>query len=72
VHDQTSILKFIETKFNLGAMTYRDANANDLTDCLDFKTAAFRDPPTLVAPRLVPPAVSACQPGLPPLPALPS
>ncbi len=72
VHDQTSILKFIETKFNLGAMTYRDANADDLMDCLDIRAAAFRDPPTLAPPRLVPPAVSACQPGLPPLPAVPA
>ena len=27
VHDHTSILKLIETKWNLGALTYRDANA---------------------------------------------
>ena len=29
VYDHTSILKFIETKWNLPAMTYRDANANN-------------------------------------------
>jgi phospholipase C len=72
VHDHTSILKFIETKFNLGAMTYRDANADDLMDCLDFRAAAFRDPPTLAKPHLVPPAVSACQPDVPPLPTIPT
>ncbi len=27
VHDHTSVLRFIETKFNLGALTRRDANA---------------------------------------------
>jgi hypothetical protein len=36
VHDHTSILKFIETKWNLEAMTYRDANADDLLDCFDL------------------------------------
>jgi phospholipase C len=72
VHDHTSILKFIETKFNLGAMTYRDANADDLMDSLDFEAKAFRDPPTLAPPRLAPPAVSACQPDVPPLPPIPT
>ena len=31
--------KFIETKFNLGALTYRDANADNLLDCFDFQHA---------------------------------
>ncbi len=61
VHDHTSILKFIETKFNLGAMTYRDANADDLLDTLDFANPGFREPPLLPAPGL-PAAGSTCQP----------
>ena len=36
VHDHTSILKLIETKWNLGALTYRDANASNLLDSLDL------------------------------------
>ena len=36
VYDHTSILRFIETKFNLPALTYRDANAGDLLDLFDF------------------------------------
>jgi phospholipase C len=36
VYDHTSILAFLERKWNLKAMTYRDANANDLTDFLDL------------------------------------
>ena len=36
VHDHTSILKLIETKWNLPALTYRDANADNLLDSLDF------------------------------------
>ena len=50
VYDHTSILKTIERKWNLPAMTYRDANANDLLDCLDLRTRSFREPPTLAAP----------------------
>jgi phospholipase C len=61
VHDHTSILKFIETKFNLGAMTKRDANADNLLDSFDFKAAAFRDPPTLPKPGL-PATGSTCEP----------
>ena len=61
VHDHTSILKFIETKFNLGAMTYRDANADNLFDCFDFSNPRFLEPPVLPEPGL-PAAGSACQP----------
>jgi phospholipase C len=50
VYDHTSVLKTIERKWNLPAMTYRDANANDLLDCLDLQTRAFADPPTLASP----------------------
>jgi phospholipase C len=35
VYDHTSILAMVERKWNLPALTYRDANANDLTDFLD-------------------------------------
>jgi phospholipase C len=65
VHDHTSILKLIETKWNLPALTYRDANANDLLDCLDFHHApAFLDPPALPAPGLVA-RPATCTPGNP-------
>jgi phospholipase C len=50
VYDHTSVLKTIERKWNLPAMTYRDANANDLLDCLDLSRRAFADPPTLATP----------------------
>lgn len=67
VHDHTSILRFIETKFNLGALTRRDANASNLLDTLDFDAKAFADPPELPAPAL-PDAKSTCDPDGPPLP----
>jgi phospholipase C len=50
VYDHTSVLKTIEPKWNLPAITYRGANANDLLDCLDLRERAFADPPTLAAP----------------------
>ncbi|MBV8303862.1 MAG: hypothetical protein JOZ04_06605, partial [Acidimicrobiia bacterium] len=54
VHDHTSILKLVETKWNLGAMTYRDANASNLLDMVDLNARpAFADPPTLPLPGLV-------------------
>jgi phospholipase C len=37
LHDHTSVLKLIETKWNIGALTYRDANASNLLDSLDLK-----------------------------------
>ena len=36
VHDHTSILKLIETKWNLPALTYRDAAASNLLDSIDL------------------------------------
>jgi phospholipase C len=52
VADHTSILKLVETKWNLPAMTYRDANASNLLDFVDLRSApAFREPPVLPAPN---------------------
>ena len=49
VFDHTSILRLIESKWNLPALSNRDANANAMLDCFDFKRPAF-----LVPPRLTP------------------
>jgi phospholipase C len=51
VYDHTSILATIEAKWNLPAMTYRDANAATVAGCLDLHRAAFVEPPPLAAPR---------------------
>lgn len=64
VYDHTSILRMIETKFNLGALTFRDANAENLLDTVDFTTKTFGDPPTLAEPGLGD-GESACEPGVP-------
>ncbi len=51
VHDHTSILKLVETKWNLPAFTHRDAHADDLLDCVDLTgPPAFLTPPKLAAP----------------------
>jgi phospholipase C len=55
VYDHTSVLAFVERKWNLPALTYRDANANDLTDFIDLGAMAAGEPtfpelPALPAP----------------------
>jgi phospholipase C len=47
VQDHTSITSFIEHKWNLPAMTLRDANAAPMTDYFDFSRPAFEKPPKL-------------------------
>ena len=51
--DHTSILKFVETKWNLPALTYRDANAHNMVDFFDLKAARppFAEAPVLSAPK---------------------
>jgi phospholipase C len=49
VQDHTSITAFIEHKWNLPAMTFRDANAHPMTDYFDFSVPAFAEPPKLAA-----------------------
>jgi phospholipase C len=60
VHDHTSILAMIERKWNLPAMTGRDAAAASLSDFLDLTQPAFADPPQLTEP-LAGPAQTACE-----------
>jgi phospholipase C len=55
VHDHTSITAFIERKWNLPAMTFRDANAHPMTNYFNFRKPHFLVPPTLAkAPKLGP------------------
>ena len=50
VHDHTSVLATIEAKWNLAALTRRDANAATVLDLLDVEHAAFLDPPVITGP----------------------
>jgi phospholipase C len=45
VHDHTSILRFIETRFDLPALTRRDANADPMLEFFDFSKVSFKRPP---------------------------
>jgi len=54
VYDHTSILAFLERKWNLAAMTHRDANANDLTDFLDLQALKAGQPTFPELPALAP------------------
>ncbi|HEY2654992.1 MAG TPA: alkaline phosphatase family protein [Solirubrobacteraceae bacterium] len=54
VQDHTSITAFVERKWNLPAMTFRDANAAPMTDYFDFAKPRFLQAPALAsAPGLV-------------------
>ncbi len=49
-YDHTSVLKTVEEKWNLPALTRRDANANSLFDMVDLhRKPAFLKPPNLPA-----------------------
>jgi phospholipase C len=45
--DHTSILKFIETRFNLSPLTARDSNADNMMEFFDFSAPSFATPPPL-------------------------
>ena len=52
IYDHTSICALVEAKWNLPAMTYRDANAGNLVDMVDLRFPAFLEPPRLAQPLL--------------------
>jgi phospholipase C len=67
-YDHTSILRFIEARFGLPAMTARDANATPPMDMFDFSHATFGTAPTIAAHTTVDPAIlSRCNQVLAPM-----
>ncbi|MGO9489839.1 MAG: alkaline phosphatase family protein [Solirubrobacteraceae bacterium] len=54
VHDHTSVLATIEAKWNLPALSYRDANARTVADFLDLGQASFPEPPSTIVEPPVP------------------
>jgi phospholipase C len=56
VHDHTSVLATIEAKWNLPALTRRDANAATIMDFLDPSTPSLLNPPAIAAPASGPAA----------------
>jgi len=61
-HDHTSILRFIETRFDLPALTARDANADPPLEFFDFHTPAFLNPPVLPDAEIDPIRAAECLP----------
>ena len=61
VYDHTSILRFIETRYGLPALTARDANATPLMDFFDFSHPANVTPPTLPTAPIDPARLQQCE-----------
>jgi phospholipase C len=61
LYDHTSILRFIEARYDLPALTARDANAGALLDFFDFTTASFATPPELTEPTIDPVELEYCE-----------
>ena len=74
LQDHTSVLRFVERKWNLGAMTRRDATAKDMTDYFDFRRPAFREPPKIASAPALAPGLAKCRDAdlNPPLPGNPT
>jgi phospholipase C len=60
VHDHTSILRFVETRFDLPALTRRDANADPMLEFFDFSKPKFARPPNLPTPTIDQSKKAAC------------
>ncbi len=60
VHDHTSILRFIEDRFRLPALTNRDARAHSMREFFDFANPPFMTPPVLPAAPIDPAHVQEC------------
>jgi phospholipase C len=52
VSDHTSIVRFIETRFSIAALSARDANADPLFDLFDFDSPPILEPAPLPSPVL--------------------
>jgi phospholipase C len=61
VYDHTSILRFIEARFILPAMTGRDANAMAPWEMFDFEGAPHLTPPAIPVPEIDPAKLDACR-----------
>ena len=59
-YDHTSVLRFIETRFDLPALTARDANADPMLELFDFQHPRFRKPPKLPKAKIDPKRLAGC------------
>jgi phospholipase C len=54
VYEQSSMLKFVERRYQLGSLTARDAAASDMLDGFDFSQSP--QDPMILSPRVCPEA----------------
>lgn len=59
-YDLTSVLRLLEARWNLPALTARDANATPITDLFDFDRQALLDPPPMPAATIDPAQEEIC------------
>ena len=65
VYDHTSIIRFIEARFRVPALTARDANAAIPLDFFDFANPPHLTPPTLPTATVDAAGLAACQQSFP-------
>jgi len=65
VTDLTSVLRLIQARFGLPALTGRDAAAWPMLDMFDFDNPPFMDPPTLAEAPLGPTGLTQCDTAFP-------
>jgi phospholipase C len=61
VYDHTSILRFIQARFVMPALTNRDANAEAPFDMFDFANPPHMKPPAIMIPSVDQQKLSACE-----------
>jgi len=61
VYDHTSILRLLEARFDLPALTRRDANATPITDLFDFSAPRLLHPPSQPAATIDPGHAQRCE-----------
>lgn len=61
VYDHTSIVRFIEARFVMPAMTARDANAEAPWELFDFEAAPHATPPAVTVPEVPADALAKCK-----------
>lgn len=61
IYDHGSVVRFIQTRFKLPALTARDANADPLLDLFDFSRPALLTPPALPTITVDAQRLAACQ-----------
>ncbi|MFT3770357.1 MAG: alkaline phosphatase family protein [Minicystis sp.] len=61
VYDHTSIVRFIEDRFTIGAITNRDANAEAPWEMFDFASPPHATPPAITIPTIDQAKMDACK-----------